>query len=91
VIQALSSRMIFTVKFFVDNILQDILAAKPACDPFRELLNCNQKVRGNRWRRIHFSVAFSASRVMRINIRLCREERAALNACSPISYSHLPW
>jgi hypothetical protein len=31
-------KMRFTVKFFVDNILPDIVAAKPACDSYRQLV-----------------------------------------------------
>jgi histone-lysine N-methyltransferase SETMAR len=36
VIQALPPNMPFTAKFFLDNILSDIVASKPACDPYRQ-------------------------------------------------------
>jgi hypothetical protein len=28
----------FTVNFFVDNILADVVAAQPACDPYRRIV-----------------------------------------------------
>jgi hypothetical protein len=34
-IQTLPPKMTFTAKFFVDNILPDVLAAKRACQPYR--------------------------------------------------------
>jgi hypothetical protein len=38
VIQALPPKMTFTAKFLVNNILPDIVAAKPACDPCQRLV-----------------------------------------------------
>jgi hypothetical protein len=35
VIQIWPPKMTFTTKFFVNNTLPDIVAAKPACDPYR--------------------------------------------------------
>jgi hypothetical protein len=38
VIQVLPPKMTFTAKFFVDNSLPDIAAAKPACGPIGDRL-----------------------------------------------------